>query len=72
VAAADLPFPTSLCHGCAFLRSNRSNRGSVFLQCTEASRPKYGAQPVLVCAQRRSAPPDGGERAAPPGRDPEP
>lgn len=50
---APLPFPTSLCHGCRFLRVNRSRRGSVFLQCTEGSRPKYGPQPVRACAARQ-------------------
>ncbi len=51
--AAPLPFPTSLCHGCRFLRVNGSKRGSIFLQCTEGTRPKYGPQPVTFCAQRR-------------------
>ncbi len=55
-AGAPLPFPTSLCHGCGFLRLNRSKRGSTFMQCTEGSRPKYGPQPVVSCAVRRAAP----------------
>jgi hypothetical protein len=54
---APLPFPTSLCHGCVFLRVNRSRRGSVFLQCTEASLPKYGPQPVGRCAKRQAVAP---------------
>lgn len=49
-----LPFPTSLCHGCRFLRLNRSKRGSTFMQCTEGSRPKYGPQPVTSCLVRRA------------------
>lgn len=47
------PFPMSLCHSCRFLRLNRSKRGSTFLMCTEGSRPKYGPQPVTVCAARQ-------------------
>lgn len=50
---APLPFPTSLCHSCRFLRVNRSRRGSVFLQCTEGSLPKYGPQPVRACSARQ-------------------
>ncbi len=53
VHEAPLPFPTSLCHTCRFLRVNRSKRGSVFLQCTEGSLPKYGPQPVRACAARQ-------------------
>lgn len=48
------PFPMSLCHGCRFLRLNRSKRGSTFLMCTEGSRPKYGPQPVSACAVRQA------------------
>jgi hypothetical protein len=43
------PFPTSLCHRCRHLRLVGSRRGSVFLQCTEPSLPKYLPQPVRAC-----------------------
>jgi hypothetical protein len=49
-----LPFPMSLCHGCRFLRLNRSKRGSTFMQCIEGSRPKYGPQPIVACAVRQA------------------
>lgn len=47
------PFAQSVCHGCRFMRRVESKRGSVFLQCTEGSLPKYGPQPVLACAARQ-------------------
>ncbi|MEZ4360961.1 MAG: hypothetical protein R3B48_12330 [Kofleriaceae bacterium] len=53
----DPPFPTSVCHGCAYLRVNRTHRGSAFLQCTHAGRPKYGPQPLRACAERRDLEP---------------
>jgi hypothetical protein len=28
-----------------------NKRGSVFLQCTEPSLPRYGPQPVVSCAR---------------------
>ncbi len=49
------PFAQSVCHGCRFLRRVESHRGSVFLQCTEGSLPKYGPQPLLRCAARQEA-----------------
>jgi hypothetical protein len=50
VAAGDPPpFPTSLCHRCRWLRLTGNKRGSVFLQCTEPSLPKYPRQPVVHC-----------------------
>ncbi len=44
-----LPFADSLCHRCRFLRLGGNKRGSIFLQCTEPSLPKYPRQPVLAC-----------------------
>lgn len=58
------PFASSVCHGCKFLRLVGTRRGSVFLQCTEGSLPKYGAQPVLRCLARQPV-------AAPRGDEPE-
>jgi len=46
---ADLPFPGSLCHRCRFVRLNGNKRGSIFMQCTEPSLPKYPRQPVMAC-----------------------
>jgi hypothetical protein len=43
------PFPDSLCHRCAWLRAVGNRRGSVFLQCTEPTLPKYLPQPVRQC-----------------------
>ena len=45
----DLPFPESLCHRCLRLRLTGNKRGSIFLQCTEPSLPKYPRQPVVAC-----------------------
>ena len=53
------PFPQSLCHRCRWLRLTGNKRGSVFLQCTEPSLPRYGPQPVLSCA--RFEPGNGGD-----------
>lgn len=44
-----LPFPESLCHRCRHLRLTGNKRGSVFLQCTEPTLPRYGPQPVRAC-----------------------
>ena len=57
-----LPFPQSLCHRCRWLRLNGNKRGSVFLQCTEPSLPRYGPQPVLSCPG--FAPGDGGDSSS--------
>jgi len=46
------PFPQSICHGCAQLRSVTSAKGSTFLMCREPSLPKYPRQPVLQCSRR--------------------
>jgi len=46
-----VPFPHSLCHRCRWLRLTGNKRGSVFLQCTEPSLPRYGPQPVVSCAR---------------------
>jgi hypothetical protein len=43
------PFPASLCHRCRWLRLTGNKRGSIFLQCTEPSLPKYPRQPVVAC-----------------------
>ena len=43
------PFPTSLCHRCAFVRLVTSGKGATFLMCQEPSLPKYGPQPVRSC-----------------------
>lgn len=43
------PFPDSLCHRCRWLRLTGNKRGSIFLQCTEPSLPKYPRQPVKAC-----------------------
>jgi hypothetical protein len=51
VTTTDRPFPNSLCHRCQHLRVVGNKRGSVFLQCTEPSLPKYPRQPVLACAR---------------------
>jgi hypothetical protein len=51
----DPPFPASLCHGCRHLRRTGNKRGSIFLQCTEPSLPKYPRQPVIACAKREAA-----------------
>lgn len=45
----DLPFPSSLCHGCAARRYIRSGRGSVFILCPLLSQ-KYPRQPVSLCS----------------------
>jgi hypothetical protein len=49
VLDADLPFPDSLCHRCRWMRTSGNKRGSIFLQCTEPTLPKYLPQPVRVC-----------------------
>jgi hypothetical protein len=46
---SELPFPQSLCHRCRWLRLAGNKRGSVFLQCTEPTLPRYGPQPVVSC-----------------------
>jgi uncharacterized protein YbbK (DUF523 family) len=46
---ADRPFPMSRCHACAHVRYNGNTRGSIFLQCTEGTLPKYAPQPVRLC-----------------------
>ncbi|ACY13021.1 hypothetical protein [Haliangium ochraceum] len=51
------PFPGSLCHRCRFLRLSGNKRGSVFLQCTEPSLPKYVPQPVRACGHFVAATP---------------
>jgi hypothetical protein len=48
-AGAALPFPDSLCHRCRHVRLNGNKRGSVFVQCTHPSLPKYLPQPVRRC-----------------------
>jgi hypothetical protein len=48
----DLPFPTSECHGCVFVKLSGNARGSVFMMCTEPSLPKYLPQPVRGCPRR--------------------
>ena len=50
-AVVSVPFPQSLCHRCRHLRLTGNKRGSVFLQCTEPSLPKYPPQPVRACTQ---------------------
>jgi hypothetical protein len=49
VLDADLPFPDSLCHRCRWMRTSGNKRGSIFLQCTEPTLPKYLPQPVRIC-----------------------
>lgn len=39
----------SRCHACAHVRYNGNTRGSIFLQCTEGTLPKYAPQPVRLC-----------------------
>ena len=56
MVAADPPFPASLCHRCRWLRLTGNKRGSVFLQCTEPSLPKYPPQPVVSCPGFIAAP----------------
>lgn len=47
-AASGLPFPTSLCHGCAAPpRYVSTDKGSVFIQCPVLKR--YPPQPVRAC-----------------------
>ena len=46
-------FPDSLCHRCSHMRYVQSKR-STFLMCTEASLPKYPAQPVRACEKWQS------------------
>jgi hypothetical protein len=53
-----LPFPHSLCHRCRYLRLTGNTRGSIFLQCTEPSLPKYARQPVHACPRFAPAPAD--------------
>ncbi|MBL9037199.1 MAG: hypothetical protein JNG84_01670 [Archangium sp.] len=50
------PFPTSLCHGCAYLRDVKTER-TWFLMCNHPALPKYAPQPVTMCAQRQHASP---------------
>lgn len=45
------PFPDSLCHRCVHLRLAGNKRGSIFLQCTEPSLPRYLPQPVRRCGK---------------------
>lgn len=44
----DLPFATSLCHGCAHHRYSGNRRGSIFIMC-QGTPYKYVPQPVLRC-----------------------
>jgi hypothetical protein len=47
-----LPFPTSLCHGCAAPpRYVTTDRGSTFIQCPVLKR--YPRQPVIRCEAYR-------------------
>ncbi|HEY4242538.1 MAG TPA: hypothetical protein VGM88_22120 [Kofleriaceae bacterium] len=55
------PFPTSLCHGCEFVRLVTSGKGSTFLMCRHPDLPKYGPQPVRSCAGFSPAPPTSSE-----------
>jgi hypothetical protein len=57
------PFPQSLCHRCRHLRLTGNKRGSVFLQCTEQSLPKYPPQPVRACARFAPGAPGAGSDA---------
>ena len=52
-----VPFPTSLCHGCAYVRLVTSGKGSTFLMCQEPALPKYGPQPVVRCVGFKPADP---------------
>jgi hypothetical protein len=53
------PFAQSLCWRCREVRKIVSGRGSIFLMCqrglTEASWPKYPAQPVRNCRHFQAA-----------------
>lgn len=44
-----LPFPNSLCHRCAHVKTIRSGKGSIFLMC-RALPQKYLPQPRLRCS----------------------
>ena len=50
MSLAPVPFPTSLCHRCAFVRLVTSGKGSTFLMCQEPSL-QYGPQPVRTCPE---------------------
>lgn len=50
------PFPTSVCHGCRFLREVQTGR-SCFLRCQQGTPPKYPPQPVVRCVWREPASP---------------
>ncbi len=50
-----LPFASSVCHGCRFMREVRTAR-SVFLMCT-ALPQKYPPQPVRSCQAREPVTP---------------
>jgi hypothetical protein len=52
------PFPDSLCHRCRWLRLTGNKRGSVFMQCTEPTLPRYGPQPVRACPRFEPGAPD--------------
>ncbi len=62
----DLPFPESICHGCAapprYVRAARST----FIMCPILPN-KYPRQPVLACElfRPRAAPPPGDDPAKP-------
>lgn len=56
MSAPELPFPRSICHGCAYLRLVTSAKQSTFMMCkapeTKIDLPKYPRQPVASCAFR--------------------
>ncbi len=54
---ADLPFPASLCHRCAFVRYNGNKRGSIFIGCTAPGLAKYYPQPIGRCGAMQPGPP---------------
>ncbi len=40
----------SICLNCGNHRRIQTQRGSMFIMCTEPSLPKYGCQPISQCA----------------------